>query len=395
MDRARPRGAPKREVHQRLAVQRPRAEGGDRLPCNEVGGGGGHVGEVHRLALGAARRGAGHAQDHRHAVDLVVQVGALAGEAVRAGHVPMVGGEDDRRGVVEVQLPQPLHQPADQVVDQLDVGEVAGERAAQLVVGSPVAGTARLRLQRRQLALVDRLAGEVVEAVGPQGDVGRVVAQPPLLRHQPRAVRAGKGAEQQERPVGVAAAQEVAGVARCDAVRKVVDRHVHGAGVIRLDRAHHRPVVGRRMPLRAAQEGRIGARLRARPLGVLEGAGEQVLGRADVPLAEVGGLAIGLGGGPVLDGAHRRRQVPAVGVLGGRVVEQVVAVRVQAGHQAGAGRRADRHRRVAPVEDHRLGRQRVQVGRAHQRVAVTAQQVAAELVAEHHQHVGRAHGRRS
>ena len=90
----------------------------------------------------------------------------------------------------------------------------------------------------------------------------------------------------------------------------------------------------------------------------------------------------------------------AVGIARRRIVEHVVRVGIQAGHQARPRGRADRGRRVGSFKDHRVLRQRVDVWRTHQgrschrmRAAVAAQQVDAQLVAQKDQHVRTAVGR--
>ena len=65
----------------------------------------------------------------------------------------------------------------------------------------------------------------------------------------------------------------------------------------------------------------------------------------------------------------------------------MMLVRVEAGHQTGTRRGADRSRCVVLVEDHCFRCQRVNVWRAYQRVAVAAQQVAPQLVAKEDEHV--------
>ena len=102
--------------------------------------------------------------------------------------------------LVQAQLAQAGDQPPDQMIDQLDVGEVAGERAAQLDIGPPAAGAVGPRFERGELALIDRLAGEVVAAVGPQRNVVRVVAQP----RTPPAPATGRAGRERRRTAGTA-----------------------------------------------------------------------------------------------------------------------------------------------------------------------------------------------
>ena len=72
----------------------------------------------------------------------------------------------------------------------------------------------------------------------------------------------------------------------------------------------------------------------------------------------------------------------------GRVVEHMVAVRIEAGEQAGPSRRAQSQRSIGPFKEARVVCQGGNVGRPYQRLLITGQQIDAQLVAEEDQYVG-------
>ena len=109
-----------------------------------------------------------------------------------------------------------------------------------------------------------------------------------------------------------------------------------------------------------------------------------VVAAVQVPLADVRGVVAG-GGERVRRGGELRRQRR-------RGADGAGLMRVAAGKQGGAKRRAPRRAGHRAVEAHTLPRQIVDVGREHVVVAAVAGGVGAVLVAEDPQHVRRPRG---
>ena len=108
---------------------------------------------------------------------------------------------------------------------------------------------------------------------------------------------------------------------------------------------------------------------------------------ADMPFAEGAGVVAGLAqvGGVGDEVVGQFGEVADVAL---EVGEQAVAVRHEAGEDGAARRRADGGGRVGLGEEHALGGETVDVGRAAHGVAVAAQGVEALLVAEEEEDVG-------
>ena len=81
----------------------------------------------------------------------------------------MIGREDDGRLVVESLLLECGHHLADHAVNQLQVGEAAGQQCLQVRFAD---GMGILQIvEQPQLALIERLVLEAVVAVGPDRNV--------------------------------------------------------------------------------------------------------------------------------------------------------------------------------------------------------------------------------
>jgi hypothetical protein len=301
--------------------------------------------------------------DEGDADGLLVRV-LLAVEAVASLEVAVVGEEDDGGVVAQSLRVQEAEERADVVVEVLDHGVVAPQVVAAL-------GRSRLLRWGRPGGRGGDVWREHQLAVAPAGEVG--------LRRDERGVRRLDGEDEKEGPAAVALLGEEAlgepeepvGLVAVDAARRgiVVDEVVRVERIVAelegapaLESATERPGDGREAAL--AREGAAAARM----------------GAEQVPLADVRGLVAGVAelvGDRALGGGHAPADggdEPAVGVL--------------PGHQGEAAGDADRvgHARVGEAQA--LGRQPVDVRRGDVGIAVAAQRVAPELVADDEEDVG-------
>ena len=314
--------------------------------------------QVHHLGklapLGAGVGGARQADHQRHPDRRLVQVAHLAGHAVLAELVAMIGHQHHEGVVERFRCAQRGEDAPDAVVQQRDQRQVGGYHLPARRVGIGVPAPPRDALDRR-----------------PRGAVRR--RRPRRQRDPVRGVEAGIFTRRIQRRVGCVDADE----------RR--ERRAAGAAaqvVVELPAGHQVAILLRRSLEHAGD-----------PAGVLQVAvvveshgGHLVVG--DRPEAAVGAVR--------LAERHAVEAVPGEMVaeiaLAGRqavgVVQHAELVRVAPGDHRGARRHAHRVVGKAVAERHRFGAQRIDVRGAHEGILLVEQHVLARLVGHDQHQVG-------
>ncbi len=317
-------------------------------------------------------------QDQGHAIGIVERGNALQHQPVRSHVIAVIRGEDDQRVVQLIQLFQRCQQAADLLIHQRAEGVITGRRFCEL---------------RPVQCLPDPLnppvdggpAGQVIVEAGGAGDLGRVVALVKAAGRHIGVVGRFRAEEQGPGLIGPAGrlAQEVDAIAVDRILRRGLDRLIQHtveqvipvAGLLHLAAGLH-GIVPRDQPqhlLVLLDLVRVEAEI-LQPVAALH-----------VPLAEIAGVITGrlqvacpeiqplFQFGPVrLDSVDH--------------IDHTVAVRQQAGEQAGPGRRADWIRRIAAAELGSAGRQPVQIGRLAGRLSFD--RVGSLLVGDEKEQIG-------
>ena len=303
-----------------------------------------------------------------------LEVAALLQEALVAQLLAVVGGDDDAGVLPHAEAPQAVEDPAQLLVDVGDHPVVLGRDLAHLVL---VGGGRDCRHPSAEGDVVARRhrgrhVGGVIGARPVAGrGVGRVRAQVAGVR-EPGALLAVQPAEQVVREEGRdavlgralrLAGQQQVGVLRQVRVAELLQPAAPGRHVVEQLEPVGEAV---REPLPVEEPGVVGPER-----------GRRVEGLVGVP--EDGRRVAGPG--------RSQPHVVEASVEGGAIAHHAVGHLVGAGQEAGAPGRAGRGLAVVAGQAHPGGRQGVEVGRAHERVAGDREAVRPELVEGDEQHV--------
>jgi hypothetical protein len=313
---------------------------------------------------------------------------------VGAHQLAVLAGEDDDRAVRETQLREFGHDAADHLVDERDLAPVARLHLLQVARGvhDPPVAAGRVFLEHVAQHARPLQHGRIEGLVEGGGHLHLPRVVHPVVDAVEGRVGVEEAQEYRERAVAVALDELDALAGHVGRLAQVLGQGIRVAAriaavvVVRLDAAGGQEVVVPRARRAVAAGGVV---LLVPVLGALERV-EAALPEdlvAQVPLAEPGGAV----------GGRRQHLDEDAPVRGERRVVEAgpVRVRIEARQEARARGRAERLGHVGALEQHAAPRQRVEVRRADQRVAVRAHRVAPVLVGEDEQQVRRPFGGRS
>ena len=327
---------------------------GVRYP-QEIADGREQVHQLHQLQpLRAGVGGARQAQHHRHSNRRFVQTAHLAGHAVLAELVAVIGHQHHQRVVERCRGAQRRHDLTHAVVQQRDQREIGGDHLPPHRLGIRVPAPAGPRLDCRPGGVVLRAGRRR------QLDFGGAVAAGVRARRVERRMGRVDADEGRERPAPLPPAQVAVELP-----------------------AGHEVAVLLRGPVEHPRD----------QLGILEVAvvsephgGRGVVGDRAEPSIDAVGLAEGdaveaVAGKMVAEVAFARRQAVAV-------AQHAELLRIAPGDHRGARRHAHRVVGEAVVKRHRLGAQRVDVRSAHEGILLVEHHVLARLVRHDEHQVG-------